>query len=835
MPGYDDILGGLPPDAYDAPDPATLQWPWSSPAQPQPPVDQAAADAAVTGMQPGIGVPAAALDAGIAPPPVLGPQPEGAAPPPGAVPTPPPEAAPLTPFGAGPESSPAAGPTPTPFGPTPFGPQPATVGQLPGLDITTERPPNEEAAANAANPLRTVPGPEGTIGSLEPTPAMSDAEAGKLIANLPPEKQAEIRAKLDAAKADDYATKVVAASTRNRIAAQEHADTYARATAAAQKAQGDLDVDAKALANETIHDPRSQWSTFQKIMGFIAVVAGGLVQGKVGGPNIGLQMINDEINQDIERQKANLGNKRAALGQRQGAVNAMFERTGDVYRATETARAAAWESTIQQLQAEQLKYDPHGTTAMRISDTIQQARAQQQQAVNAYGQQQLKNYLEVDKATQEQARNAETQRHNMATEAEAAAKLAAKGGGAGIGSGTNPSYTVPTGWFNPFDPTQPVMGKRAIGGKGEDAKERNTVSAQIATYGHVQDYWAKLGALGDKIGYAKSLGESAWHARRGTLESEYDAAKEALTVYLTKELGDKLTQGQLDAQSRRIPDRASVFEARDPSAQIAAAQSDADRDFARDMNQVGIDATPIITGAQRHRTAVQPTPTQDLDAAQAAAAASPADKDAAAALTAAQGRVQAETAAQQQHQADFAAARALPAPPEPLPEDASRPTGEVAAAKEANRATLRYSQLHQRFMVAAGDTSYRKGLKPGELAAAEAAQDKKLGILARETLDAHTALEQARLKAHQQASQNSLDERAKREGIDPEEARARARVGLDPFGPNPLDAAQAPAATLEPGPNPLLPDRSYVPGADPFGPAASYAPPGAAPPRKKKR
>jgi len=822
---YGDVAGGLPPDA---PDLASLQYPWSVPP--------------ATVLQPGVGIPADALDAAVAAAPALGPptQDELAARGLAAMAQPaPPEVQPAP----APEPPPYAGPQPAiagPPGPPPIGPPAPTVAQLPDVTVSTEQQPSE-AAALAADPLRTQPGAQGVVGQLSPTQILSDEEAGRALANLPPEKQAEIRAKFEAAKTDDYATKLLEASTANRIRAQENADRYQKAQTAAEQKAAELDRDYKALAAEHI-DPHGGLSKGQRFAGLLAGIIGGLVQARTGGPNQGILMLQHAIDTGIETQKADILNRRGILAARQTAVGEMFARTGDMYRSAETARAAAWESTIQQLQAEQLKYDPRGTTSMRIADTIMQARAAQRAGTNAYAQQQLKNYLDVSKENREGVLAQSTVGKNASeitkNNAEAAKLLAKLGGGGPGGAAAGAGYQVATGFYNPFmhpdEPGAAIMGKRQLGGKGEDAKERKGVQDQLDVYAGINDYYGKLADIGRRIDNAKSLGESIWSARKSTLGAEYDAAREALMVYLTKLLGDKLTQGQLEAQQHRIPERASVFESRDPGKQIQDALSDADRDFGRSMSVVGVDADPVIKIAQRQRAVVQASSNQELDAAQAAAAAHPESKDAQTALAAASQRVHDETAAAQQREKDVTTARDLPPPPAPLPELEGRPVAEAAAVKEANRATLRYTQLLQRFHAAAGDTSYRKGLKPGELSAADADAATKLGGLAREVLDAQALADQQRTKAAGEIRRHEVADRAKALGIDPDEALRRARLGL-PIGDEPAPQPAAPA------PNPLAPNASYLPGADPFAPpinasrSATPAPWEVNPPNPKKK
>lgn len=804
----DELLAqGIPPPSSAAP--------FATPALPAPPPEAAPAT-----LQPGIGIPTTALDAAAADatePPPFGPQPIGAAPWPAAPPPEPPPAPPLPsqlPLPSAVAGPPLPPPPPGGLAPGVAGPPPATMRDLPGLSITTEPPPtySEQLAQQYAGRVLDIPDDNARLTAWQA---------------LSPEERARQEIIWQQRKENELATRQLEESARNVQAARDNLAAMQRADAATKAQMDQVQADVQRIAATKV-DPTGGLSGGQKIAGALGAIIGGLVQGRTGAArNAGADALDNLINRGIEAQKADLANQMQGALSRRGLLSEEYARHGDMFRAQETLRIAAYQHALDQLATQAQLYDPRGTTAIRIGHAMEAIGTQRATVMNALGEQTFKRNVEIEKLRQEAIRNERENAIGSSTIAKnnaEALKLLGKLGG-GLGGATNPAYTVPTGWFNPFDSTQPIMGKRPIGGHGEDAKERKKVDDELSTYAHVQDYWAKLAALGDRIDYAKSLGESVWKARRGTLESEYDAAKEALTVYLTKELGDKLTQGQLEAQAHRIPDRASVFEAREPGKQIAAAQEDADRDFARDMDLVGIDATPIIRGAQAHRARVQPTPQAESDAAHAALAATPADKDAQAAADAADQRVRAEVAAEQQRTNDIKAARSLAPPPPPIYEDLHRPAGEVAAVREANRATNRVVQLRQKFAEVSAERP-AKGLKPGELAAADRAHGVRLGNLAREVIQADMLASGLRVKAHQEAGRNTLEERARAAGVDVDEARARARVGLDPITGGPPAPPPAPPVSL--------PNRS-TPGDDPLNPFGLLPLPNASHLPSKKR
>lgn len=538
--------------------------------------------------------------------------------------------------------------------PAPLAPPIPYGADLPVVAPGPRLPPGPPPGAAPAMPPEYKPPPFDS-GAANPFAQYTPDESYKIAAQLPPEEQLKIETNQANLKRIAQETAIHQAALDNLAAIKQNFADRKAADARTQAKEDQIMADSQALAAKGLD--RNRWFRNADTFSAMAAVGGALIGGlmtKPGQPNQGVQFISNIIDKDIEDQKYDIENKRADLSFRQAAVAKEFARTGDLHQAAETVRQASYLAIADEVKTRQQDFDAHGTQYLEYGKGILAMKA------HAAASQQVWNEKDREynlKAIKEDREN-QLAKSTIAKNAAETAKLRGEIGGAGVGSNTNPNYTVASGFFNPFT-NDPIMGKRQIGGKGEGEKERRELGIQIATYGHVQDYWSKLATLGDKIGYAKSLGESAWKARRGTLEAEYDAAKEALTVYLTKELGDKLTQGQLEAQAHRIPDRASVFEARDPGQQIVAAQEDADRDFARDMNLMGLDANPVIRAAQAHRARVRPSSSDDVSAAQQALAGAqtPTDRlDAKAKLDAAKQRLADENvaAADTQHAIDFA-------------------------------------------------------------------------------------------------------------------------------------------------------------------------------------
>jgi hypothetical protein len=810
MPGEEfDVDQGVPLDPYAqaAPPPAPF-----GPQQPAPvdtsgyaPWDWLGDPSADAGAAPPVTPPegpaAAQLDGGQPSSPPIPPEVDPsllAAPPAPDLGAPPPFAG--SPDVALPAGPPAAPPLPgapdigaaPPEPPPPFGPT-YDVSHLPGVSIRPETHADQYTGHPWDNPNTDE----------------RDAAAERLAINDPVAFQRYSQHLAESKEATRAAAQAQADQDNLATIKQDIADRQ-KADAIAQAKSDAITADAIKLAGTKTDPDRymNNRSSGQRVVDIITAVLGGLIAGRTGGPNVGLQMIQKRIDADIDAQRQDIENGKASLGLRQGAVAQEYQRTGNLYQAAEVVRMATYQAAINKIQTDQQNFDPRGTSFRDRGQLIQGLVGAQAQAQETQRKELHTESLAEIKEQREQALAASTIAHQAAE----TAKLRGALGGAGNGSGTNPNYTVATGFFNPYT-NEPILGKRQIGGKGEDPKERNQVDAQIGTYAHVQDYWQKLAAIGNEIGNAKTAGESVWKARKSTLGAEYDTAREALTVYLTKELGDKLTQGQLEAQAHRIPERVTLFEARDPAKQIVDAQADADRDFARDMNIHGIDATPIITAAQTRRTNVRPSAEQALGDAQAAIAANPNDKDAHAALAAAHKRVQDEVTQARQHKQDVAAVGSIQQAPRPLVVDAPNPefrTDEyTTAGKEANLAIDRYGALLRKF--------HEEGPK---------ASNDRLGAIASDVLHAkELADSKAQEFAHEQALR-SLYERSARSnalvgaGRGGElEQRLQEHPGADPS----LDVSRAPppAPSVVPGVDELLP------------PGQSYRPP--APPKKAKR
>lgn len=202
---------------------------------------------------------------------------------------------------------------------------------------------------------------------------------------------------------------------------QQQANAKMRAAAMEEsKRKSDaLVADAMRVANTKIDRTGGVSQVGAILMGVI----GGLIQGKQGGRNIGLDALNDKINRGIEAQRAELAAQREGIGIRKGALAEEYARTGDEFHASEVTRLALLQRAHDQLSMEAQNYAPDGTTALKIADMQGAIVGQQQQAVRAYESEVFGKTLKVQEAARAQQLADETLRHNRAQEQQANAAL----------------------------------------------------------------------------------------------------------------------------------------------------------------------------------------------------------------------------------------------------------------------------------------------------------------------------------------------------------------------------------------------------------------------------
>lgn len=240
----------------------------------------------------------------------------------------------------------------------------------------------------------------------------------------------------EGAAAEKYAAKQYDLARETHERAKASHDRYLAANEYADRQSAQVEADAREVAKRKI-DPEKWWadrSTPQKIAGFIAAIMGGLVQSRRGGSNMGVDMIDKAIEQDIAAQSANLAADRAEIGRRSGVVADLYARNRDRSQAENTARIAAYDIAIDELKAEAMKYSAGSTRQQRAAGAVLAFEEKKAAALAAQKERNFEQYMRVDERNRKWAETEAT----IAKSAAETKKLLAKG----TGSGGGPKYSA---------------------------------------------------------------------------------------------------------------------------------------------------------------------------------------------------------------------------------------------------------------------------------------------------------------------------------------------------------------------------------------------------------
>jgi len=150
---------------------------------------------------------------------------------------------------------------------------------------------------------------------------------------------------------------------------QEQFDAYREAYKGEQETRAAQISAMNAELASTKIDPGRAWKNkhpAQTIMSIIGIALGGFAHGFSGGKikNSALEMMQKEIDRDIDAQKADVKNKRAAVGEQRTLYAMARERFGDDQAAHEYTKANLWRQAerfartqARQLQGKQLQAD----------------------------------------------------------------------------------------------------------------------------------------------------------------------------------------------------------------------------------------------------------------------------------------------------------------------------------------------------------------------------------------------------------------------------------------------------------------------------------------------
>jgi hypothetical protein len=387
---YDPLDPFAPPPMTGEHGASSWDWIPSAWAQPAPPVEPAP-------MQPGLGIPQAAIDAAVAP-----------------APTPEIEMAnmdmrrpePTLGFPRLVEEPAREEPLPPPSDMAPGGLQP-------GLGIPQGVLDQSLAAPAIADPV-PLPAETGEI-EFEPQ-QLTEADRKASLAQMSGPELAEYEAEHEEAKRIQGATSMLKAAKAEHEEAQTDLDIFRKSQAHAQQELESVKAEATQLANEKV-DPdgwHDEGGPGRTIAAILMAAAGGLVQHLNGGRNIGLDMVNQSIERYIATKQADRAHKRGMLGERRAAANDQRQQSSEDFRQAAVIRAAAWERTVRLVEAEQQNYAAGGTTSLRLEKTRRAAIAEQTQADRDFAAASAKAEAEKKKQEIEEAKQAEVVRNNKA-------------------------------------------------------------------------------------------------------------------------------------------------------------------------------------------------------------------------------------------------------------------------------------------------------------------------------------------------------------------------------------------------------------------------------------
>ncbi len=362
-----------------------------------------------------------------------------------AVPIPPP---PLGPAGAAsfgapplPQLGALSGPDQPQPPPVPLGPIGDLAGIPPPSGPAQDAPPPPLSTERLAFPFGPVGDLAGVPGVVMPSPADQHyAETAKQLDANPFDATGDVRGDLDPKETQRYFNDLYA---RDPLKAQELESTIRarreKMTADAQSEQlranieaqrrnyanyqremervktrrAQIDADSDRLAAQRI-DPMAGISTGQSIAGIVGAMIGGLYQARHGGENMGLKSWMATIDRNIERQRADITNRRSALERQDSVLAREVAEHGDVLRASEAMREAAVKQMDAELARRQLDFSPRGTTFMGIAKDRAQLAASMAEHRQKTDQKAWEDGLKLNDAYRQERAQQETERQNRA-------------------------------------------------------------------------------------------------------------------------------------------------------------------------------------------------------------------------------------------------------------------------------------------------------------------------------------------------------------------------------------------------------------------------------------
>lgn len=310
--------------------------------------------------------------------------------------------------------------------PAPMDPYAEAMQQPPAAPVPTGEPDsaeleagpepwrNPQLPAEYANPQDFAAGKVGP--AVNATPEQQRARQ-TAIDSMSPAQRARAVASMTPEELIDYTANRNASMLAQQTAAQSKADAEnlqrQQANLAMQQASvAKADSDTRSMLNDAwrISNTKEDPGRYVKKMGIgklvldlASVTLGGAAAGGSGQKPLALEAFDKGIDNDIAAQRNDIANQWKGVETRKGAIADEYSRHGDMYKAQETYRVAAYQAAIQKMQTDLQQYDPQGATALYRRDQIDQLHGRMAQAVQSFNQTQIKNHQDAMKSASEYA------------------------------------------------------------------------------------------------------------------------------------------------------------------------------------------------------------------------------------------------------------------------------------------------------------------------------------------------------------------------------------------------------------------------------------------------
>jgi hypothetical protein len=266
-------------------------------------------------------------------------------------------------------------PPPPPMDPVPAGPPPAPIAPQPppvaAMPVSAPQPqPAQESPGIPDRPFPLIRAGGGVVRTPEREmdlrgPTLRNAQGVAADAQLTASDRIADRNQQAAAVEYDMALQQQREAQARQQAMEKAA---AERDAEMQDRIADFDTSTKALSQASM-DPDRFWSsrsTGQKVASIISVAIGGFLQGAQGGPNPGLDMLNQAIDRDMKAQEFEYFSRKNQAEGKQTAFAMAMQKYQNVDAAKSMARAASLDAMAGQVGQMRAMYA--GTDAANRAD-----------------------------------------------------------------------------------------------------------------------------------------------------------------------------------------------------------------------------------------------------------------------------------------------------------------------------------------------------------------------------------------------------------------------------------------------------------------------------------